>query len=223
MLMIFWPISIMYEALEPSYQLLEHGLFSHTCTCTHPVADKHKTKVGLEFVKKRGEYVEFHVIPWWNHVKFHGGITLDEKTRRWNHAMEFHTEFHGQHRAKRIVHRPRGTERNPSLRQRHDDSNCKVLHLTWQSRSMVLWANVLKGTRLSCVWIVHLTLSRIQAVAPRINVIDPWQGAPAPFQLWFVQPLAFVSSSPTRLPSLTPHYYHTGIEAICLCRLTQIR
>ena len=44
----------MSEALEPSYQLLEHGLFSHTCTCTHPVADKHNTKVGLEFVKKKG-------------------------------------------------------------------------------------------------------------------------------------------------------------------------
>ena len=23
--------------------------------------------------------MEFHVILWWNHVKFHGGITLDEK------------------------------------------------------------------------------------------------------------------------------------------------
>ena len=119
----------MYEALEPSYQLLEHGLFSHTCTCTHPVADKHKTKVGLEFVKKRGECVEFHVIPWWNHVKFHGGITLDEKTRRWNHAMEFHAEFHGQHRAKRIVHRPpwNGTEPIPSnsKQAKHDLSHPK--------------------------------------------------------------------------------------------------
>ena len=91
----------MYEALEPSYQSLEHifcqvydsfvvhacnfiDLFSHTCCCTQPVADERKTKVGLEFVKKRGECVEFHVISWWNQVKFHGRITLDEK----NASME---------------------------------------------------------------------------------------------------------------------------------------
>ena len=60
--------------------------------------------------------MEFHVIPWWNHVKFHGGITLDGKMRRWNHAMEFHAESHGQHRARRTVHRPpwNGTEPIPN-------------------------------------------------------------------------------------------------------------
>ena len=80
--------------------------------------------------------MEFHVIPWWNHVKFHGGITLDKKPRRWNHAMEFHAGCHGQNRAERIVHRPpwngmeltttrnafaRGRERThrPPWRERH--------------------------------------------------------------------------------------------------------
>ena len=49
--------------------------------------------------------MEFHVIPWRNHMKVHGGITQGIETRQWNHAMEFHAEFHGQHRVERIVRR----------------------------------------------------------------------------------------------------------------------
>ena len=50
--------------------------------------------------------MEFHVIPWWNHVRFHGGITQGIETQQWKHAMEFHAEFHGQQWAEHIVHRP---------------------------------------------------------------------------------------------------------------------
>ena len=57
----------------------------------------------------RDSMVESREIPWRN--------TLDEKTRRWNHAMEFHAGFHGQHRAERLVHQPlwNGTELTTTL------------------------------------------------------------------------------------------------------------